>query len=134
MVRLAGQGLNRSEISRRTGVPRPTVSGWLRDPPPRHQARPTLTDDMDQAAYSYLLGMYLGDGHLARFPRAWCLRIVLDSRYPAIVRECVAAVRAVLPTNAVGGDPASDGEVSPGPGVLNEVAHLAATARCGHEA
>jgi hypothetical protein len=57
---------------------------------------------MDRAAYSYLLGMYLGDGHLARFPRAWCLRIVLDSRYPAIVRECVEAVRAVLPTNAVG--------------------------------
>jgi hypothetical protein len=57
---------------------------------------------MERAAYSYLLGMYLGDGHLARFPRAWCLRIVLDSRYPGIVRECVEAVRAVLPTNAVG--------------------------------
>ena len=57
---------------------------------------------MERAAYSYLLGMYLGDGHLARFPRAWCLRIVLDSRYPGIVRECVEAVRAVLPANAVG--------------------------------
>lgn len=102
VLELAGQGLNRSEISRRTGVPRLTVSGWLRDPPPRHLARPTLTDEMERAAYSYLLGMYLGDGHLARFPRAWCLRIVLDSRYPGIVRECVEAVRAVLPTNAVG--------------------------------
>ena len=57
---------------------------------------------MERAAYSYLLGMYLGDGHLVRFPRAWCLRIALDSRYPGIVRECVEAVRAVLPANAVG--------------------------------
>ena len=102
MVELAGQGLNRSDISRRTGVPRLTVTGWLRDPPPRHLAQPILLDAIGHAAYSYLLGMYLGDGHLARFPRAWCLRIVLDSRYPGIVRECVEAVRSVLPGNAVG--------------------------------
>jgi hypothetical protein len=98
---LATEGLSRSEISRRTGIPRLTVSGWLRAPPPRHlerQRRPVL----DSAAYSYLLGVYLGDGHLARFPRAWCLRIALDSRYPEIVGECVSAVQAVVPINAVG--------------------------------
>jgi len=36
--------------------------------------------DLDGAAYCYLLGMYLGDGHLVRFPRAWKLQVYLDSR------------------------------------------------------
>ena len=48
---------------------------------------------VDQAAYSYLLGMYLGDGHLTHFPRTLRLQIYLDSRYPAIIGECVRAVR-----------------------------------------
>jgi hypothetical protein len=57
---------------------------------------------LDRVAYSYLLGMYLGDGCIVRFPRAWCLRIVLDSRYPRIIEECAGAVAAVVPGNAVG--------------------------------
>ena len=58
--------------------------------------------ELDGADYSYLLRMYLGDGYLARFPRTWCLRIILDSRYPAVIAECVHAVKAVVPHNAVG--------------------------------
>jgi hypothetical protein len=46
--------------------------------------------------------MYLGDGCILRFPRAWCLRIALDSRYPGVIDECVEATRAVVPGNAVG--------------------------------
>jgi hypothetical protein len=56
---------------------------------------------MDTAAYSYLLGLYLGDGHLTGFPRTWRLQIHLDSSYPAIIGECVRAVRAVRPQNRV---------------------------------
>ena len=100
---LAADGLNQSQIARRTGIPRLTVSGWLRAPPRRHLGHVSEPQQpVDAAAYSYLLGMYLGDGHLARFPRAWALRIALDSRYPGVVAECVEAVRAVAPGNAVG--------------------------------
>ena len=103
MRNLAADGLNQSQIARRTGIPRLTVSGWLRAPPRRHLGHVSEQQQpVDAAAYSYLLGMYLGDGHLARFPRAWALRIALDSRYPGIVAECVEAVRAVVPGNAVG--------------------------------
>ena len=48
-------------------------------------------------AYSYLLGMYLGDGHIAELPRTARLRIFLDSRYPRIVAACVAAARLCVP-------------------------------------
>jgi hypothetical protein len=42
----------------------------------------------DEAAYSHLLGLYLGDGHLARHPRTWRLVITCDAAYPALVEAC----------------------------------------------
>jgi len=53
------------------------------------------------SAYACLLGLYLGDGFIARGPRAWCLRIYFDARYPGIIGEAVQAVRAVRPDNRV---------------------------------
>jgi transcriptional regulator with XRE-family HTH domain len=103
VLALAAQGLNQSEIARRTGIPRLTVSGWVRGRLPRRL--PVVALDVpgavDQAAYSYLLGMYLGDGHLTHFPRTLRLQIYLDSRYPAIIGECVRAVRRLMPLNRV---------------------------------
>ena len=97
VLSLAGEGLNQSEIARRTGVPRLTVSGWIRGKVPRC-GRPAA---LDHRAYSYLLGMYLGDGHLTHFARALRLQIYLDSGYPGIIGECVRAIRRVMPLNRV---------------------------------
>jgi len=104
VLRLAGEGLNQSEIARRTGIPRLTVSGWVRGKLPRRH-RSAVPDNrsarLDYRAYSYLLGMYLGDGHLTHFPRTLRLQIYLDSRYPGIIGECVRAIRRVMPFNSV---------------------------------
>ena len=97
VLRLAGQGLSQSEIARRTGIPRLTVSGWVRGKLPHRPEAVAL----DGRAYSYLLGMYLGDGHLTHFPRTLRLQIYLDSRYPGIIGECVRAIRRVMPLNRV---------------------------------
>jgi transcriptional regulator with XRE-family HTH domain len=97
VLRLAGDGLSQAEIARQTGIPRLTISGWVRGQVPRLRDVAALDGD----AYSYLLGMYLGDGYIARFPRASCLRITLDASYPGIIDECVRAFRTVLPANAV---------------------------------
>jgi hypothetical protein len=52
-------------------------------------------------AYVYLLGLYLGDGVISRFPRGvWNLRITQDSRYPRLVEGCKAAVEEVVGTRA----------------------------------
>jgi len=50
----------------------------------------------DWAAYAYLLGQYLGDGHLGLAPRTPVLRISCADAYPLIIDECEAAMRAVL--------------------------------------
>lgn len=47
--------------------------------------------------YAYLLGAYLGDGHLARRPRGvWRLRISTDAAYPGIIEECRLAMEAIM--------------------------------------
>ena len=49
------------------------------------------------AAYSYVLGMYLGDGCISRDRRVWRLRIVLDKKYPAIINRCRGAINLLMP-------------------------------------
>ena len=52
--------------------------------------------------YAYLLGLYLGDGCLARHRQTWSLRIHQDLAYPAIIEEARAAIERVNPTGGSG--------------------------------
>jgi hypothetical protein len=108
---LSLDGYNACEIARLTGIPRSTLREWLN---PRYRPRcppgPTCSacghpvhvfDDLPAPEYSYLLGIYLGDGTISRLPKKRCfkLRVFMDSRYPNIIAEVVAAMRAVMPTS-----------------------------------
>jgi hypothetical protein len=101
-------GMNDCQVSRLTGIPRSTIRDWrrlgrrpgqygaalgrFRDCPMCHSA------PLDHAAYSYLLGMYLGDGHISKHARGvYKLRIVLDDRYPGIIEEAGEAMKLVRP-------------------------------------
>jgi hypothetical protein len=105
-------GLSKKAISRITGIPRRTVQDWLAGQVPRGARLsgescpdcghpPHRPEELPARAYAYLLGLYLGDGHVARFRRTMALRVFLDSRYPRIIAECVWAIRRVLPENRV---------------------------------
>jgi hypothetical protein len=51
---------------------------------------------LDEPAHAYLLGLYLGDGHITRYPRAFRLRISQDLRYGHLIeltRVTIARVR-----------------------------------------
>ena len=54
------------------------------------------------AAYSYLLGLYLGDGCISRVRRVFSLRISLDSKYPSIIERCRGAIDLVMPNQHAG--------------------------------
>jgi len=107
---LSEAGFNDCEVSRRTGIPRSTVRAWRVGLVPVKQLRERClacgqeAHDFDVLPdeYAYLLGMYLGDGHIATYPRGvFCLRIYLDSSYPVIVDECRRAMAAMVPDNRV---------------------------------
>jgi hypothetical protein len=117
VLSLGGEGLNHCEISRRTGIPRPTVRDWVngKTPTGRRQSRTPGISACDRCGhdrhdfrqlprtdYVYLLGMYLGDGYINSTSRGvYRLRIYLDMRYPAIIGECADAMRAVMSGNHV---------------------------------
>jgi hypothetical protein len=60
-----------------------------------------LWEPTPRAAYAYVLGLYLGDGYLARHPRTMRLVVSLDTAYPEIVGECAHAISQLMPRNPV---------------------------------
>jgi hypothetical protein len=93
-------GLNNCQISRLTGIPLSTVWRWRRE---GFQLKLRGNDcgicgpaELDPDSYSYLLGLYLGDGCISSRPRGvFNLEIALDKRYPGIIDECRGAIGAV---------------------------------------
>jgi hypothetical protein len=92
-------GLNDCQISRMTGIPSHTICDWRNG----KRKDPVLTSTcpicdgrpLDGGQYSYLLGLYLGDGCISEHPRTTRLRITLDIRYVNIIDECAAAIDIV---------------------------------------
>ncbi|MEX7473048.1 helix-turn-helix domain-containing protein [Mycobacterium adipatum] len=74
---LIAAGLNDCAIARQTGIPRRTVCGWRNNPSsitPRDSCSGHDYSLLPSDAYSYLLGMYLGDGYISRCRSVWRLR------------------------------------------------------------
>ena len=94
---LAVYGLNHSQIARLTGVSRSTIRAWLKTDSERtceadvpgmgHE--PHEFDRLPEREYSYLLGVYLGDGMISLLKHKRCvkLRIFMDIAYPRIIAE-----------------------------------------------
>ena len=110
---LLSMGLSRKAIARLTGISVRTLSRWG-NPAAAPAAWSTsssrcriisqraVLSTADLASYAYLLGLYLGDGHISAQRRGvYQLRVYMDSRYPRIIGETVRALRAVLPRNRV---------------------------------
>jgi hypothetical protein len=100
--RLIAAGMNDCAIARQTGIPRRTVCDLRRRPlvRPRNSGTSPCTHDfsgLPAAAYSYLLGLYLGDGCLSQHARAWHLRVTLDKKYPGIIDRCRGAIDTLFP-------------------------------------
>jgi hypothetical protein len=100
-MRLAEAGLRDSEISRVTGIPRPTLSAWRHNRGRRYHDRLATANSRwrpaQPAAYCYLLGVYLGDGCLDAQPRGGASLIVsLDLSYPAIIDTVERSIRTVF--------------------------------------
>lgn len=47
--------------------------------------------------YAYLLGLYLGDGCVAKTTRSYQMVITLDARYPGLVVECAETLERISP-------------------------------------
>jgi hypothetical protein len=110
---LVRAGWNDCEIARETGIPRGTIQDWRSGRTPdfdRVQTRrypngwvcvvcrgDPLT--LPQTHYTYLLGLYLGDGYIASHARdVYRLRIYCANAYPELIRRCEEAMAEIIPT------------------------------------
>ncbi len=116
---LIESGVNDCEIGRRLGIPRGTIRDWRvgREAGSggrtkewtgkrRMQVGNCFRCDggfIDEEAYSYLLGVYLGDGCLSQHPReVYRLRIACDLKYPAIINEIATHIVIARGVDKVG--------------------------------
>lgn len=108
-MRLIASGANASAVARQLGIPRSTVRDWRNKPQiaSRHtrESECGVVHDfsvLPPAAYSYVLGLYLGDGNISRTRRVWRLRITLDKKYPPIINRCCYAIGLLMPGQRAG--------------------------------
>lgn len=105
--RLYASGLNCAEVARQMHLPWKTVNHWCRgDRRPPDVVRvscPRCTDAaLDKERYAYLLGQYLGDGHITTGRRkVHCLWIFCADAWPGVRSEVEGALKAVLPASKV---------------------------------
>ena len=93
-------GMGASWIARELAVPRATIAGWLRRG--RQGRRPEPPHPLPEASYSYLLGLYLGDGHIARGGHGQhVLSIACDNSYQGIIDAAATAIQTVRPGASV---------------------------------
>ncbi|MEJ2869391.1 hypothetical protein WCD74_16565 [Actinomycetospora sp. OC33-EN08] len=107
-LELHSAGLHATEIGRRLDVPKSTVQYWCRggrrelrrrEPPscPRCHSLP-----LNEWEYAYLLGGYLGDGHITTGEhRSTVLWLYCADDWPGVSAEFAAAMAAVLPDRSV---------------------------------
>src|SRR6185437_11859718 len=108
---LSKQGLHDREVAQLTGVPLRTVrnrrTGRHRSSDVERKRRKQTCPrcdgvPLDERAYAYLLGLYLGDGCLIRQPKdVFLLSIACCDVWPGLIGAAKEATRRVMPTNAV---------------------------------
>lgn len=115
-------GMTDGQVCRRTGIPRRTINGWRRLPQRRRLPEPDQSGwrPGDAAAYAYALGIYLGDGHIARVRSCCFLRVSMDGAYPGLVAEVRAALGTLFAPRT-----ASALDYAPGRGVVVQLSHPA---------
>ncbi|MFF1352656.1 transcriptional regulator [Streptomyces sp. NPDC058297] len=105
---LVSQERSVNSVSKEIGVSRAAIRSWHSriEPLPRMQRHPCVRcgpdpqSPTDEAAYSYLLGLYLGDGCISPGTRSgYFLRIACADAWPGLIETCAAAIEAINPSN-----------------------------------
>jgi hypothetical protein len=110
-LRLSEQGLIDREVAQITGVSIGAVQKWRtgqRRTPEKEQKHAHCPrcdgGPLDEAAYAYLLGLYLGDGHKSRHRRGvFALSIACGDVWPGLITAAKQAMRDVVPTSTAFG-------------------------------
>ncbi|MFJ2905159.1 MULTISPECIES: helix-turn-helix domain-containing protein [unclassified Streptomyces] len=104
-IALMRQGVPNRLVAEQLNVPRGTVGWWRSEDRKAHGEKyeqptdcPRCTGrEFDTAAYSYLLGLYLGDGHIISKPKQHHLSIFCNAAQTGLVAAAEDAMHKVMP-------------------------------------
>jgi hypothetical protein len=89
-------------IAKNAAARRGKTRGAIKSRPREAMEQPPVITSPSQALrvdqyehYVYLLGLYLGDGCLVRYPSTYRLEIYLDPKYPGVIESCARAMRTI---------------------------------------
>ncbi|MET7361383.1 helix-turn-helix domain-containing protein [Streptomyces sp. NPDC005562] len=108
-VTLMRQGIPNRVVAERLNIPRGTI-GWWRseDRKARGETYEQPTDcpqctgrELDETAYAYLLGLYLGDGHIIAKRKQHHLSIFCNAEQTGLIAAAEEAMRQVMPLPSV---------------------------------
>ncbi|MGW7273360.1 helix-turn-helix domain-containing protein [Streptomyces sp. NPDC054864] len=102
-------GIPNRIVADRLGVPRGTIGWWRSEDRRAHGEKYRQPTDcprctgrgFDEIAYAYLLGLYLGDGHIISNPRQHHLSIFCNAEQTGLVAAAAEAMRRVMPLPSV---------------------------------
>ncbi|MFB7516141.1 helix-turn-helix domain-containing protein [Streptomyces sp. NPDC056144] len=108
---LLRDGGKNADVARELNVPLGTISYWKHmdrakrgECPGRRSPMCPRCDgrELDEAAYAYLLGLYLGDGHIShnRAMKVPSLSVTCGDAWPGLIDDCASAMTAVFPDNS----------------------------------
>jgi hypothetical protein len=109
-VAMVRAGHSNAATARTLDVPAGTIGTWVHRDRARHAELPGRSPancprhdnaSVKPEEYSYLLGLYLGDGCISRLGRTYSLRIACCATWPGLIGECAAAMRSTRPGNRV---------------------------------
>ncbi|MBT2402316.1 MULTISPECIES: helix-turn-helix domain-containing protein [unclassified Streptomyces] len=109
---LLRDGTRNADVARRLNVPLGTIGYWKHvdrakrgECPGAHNPDCPRCDGstLDTQAYAYLLGLYLGDGHISQYSRHRVpnLMITCDDKWPGLMDSAEQAMQRVFPFNQV---------------------------------
>ncbi|MFC1443349.1 transcriptional regulator [Streptacidiphilus sp. N1-10] len=107
---LLNSGMSLNQVSRTTGISRAAIRSWTErlDPLPGVTCEcpaPNghLAPEIPRPAYSYLLGLYLGDGCISHVSKGvYSMRISCADAWPGLIDSCADALTHVMPNSKVG--------------------------------
>ena len=107
---LSSQGFTDREVARMCDVSVAAIRHWRygtrrsKESDRRKYDCPRCDDrPLNRRSYAYLLGLYLGDGHIAHCPKdVFRLEIACCDDWPGLIEAAAEAISTVMPSNAVG--------------------------------
>jgi hypothetical protein len=106
-ISLLRNGDRNADVARRLSIPAGTIGTWKfhdrarhADAYPRRQKSscPSCESiELNEQAYSYLLGLYLGDGHIVHRGKARRFAVFCADAWPGLIDACAEAIQLVMP-------------------------------------